>query len=465
MKAVKLLTVGLALASALSLIAQPKFADVAKEAKQAVVEAQQELATLRSRIADEKIPISRTLTQLESQVQEKRSEFERVVSAAENRSVGLSALQNTVEKRRAENIYLKNLMSSYIKQFSTRIDESELQAHEEIIVAAETILEGNAPDSEKFATQIKVLQASLKRVQNIVGGYKFAGRALGENDRAVDGNFILVGPFAYFGGTDGTSVGFSKGRPNAAYPLVKSDGLLPETIATILTVTQDGEGILPIDSTEGDAFKLAELEETLVEHALKGGTTIYIILLLAFCALVVAIFKLFEINSVKRPRSGALQQILDHLNAGKKQEALEIANSVDGPFGDMLVAGVEHHDEEKELLEEILYERLLAAQPKLERFLAFIALTAGAAPLLGLLGTVTGMIKTFKLITVFGTGDAASLSSGISEALITTEYGLYVAIPALLAQALLTRQAKGKLGEMEQASVAFVNGLSLSKKN
>jgi len=464
MKAVKLLTVGLALASTLSLLAQPKFADVTKEAKQAVVEAQQELATLRSRIADEKIPISRTLTQLESQVQEKRSEFDRVVSAAENRSVGLSALQNTVEKRRDENIYLKNLMSSYIKQFSTRIDESELQAHEDIIAAAETILEGNAPDSEKFATQIKVLQASLERVGNIVGGYKFAGRALGENDRAVDGNFILIGPFAFFG-DNGTTVGFSKGRPNAAYPLVKSDGLLPETIAMISAVTQSGEGVLPIDSTEGDAFKLAELEETLIEHALKGGTTIYIILLLAFCALVVAIFKLFEINSVKRPRSGALQQILDHLNAGKKQEALEIANSVDGPFGDMLVAGVEHHDEEKELLEEILYERLLAAQPKLERFLAFIALTAGAAPLLGLLGTVTGMIKTFKLITVFGTGDAASLSSGISEALITTEYGLYVAIPALLAQALLTRQAKGKLGEMEQASVAFVNGLSLSKKN
>ncbi|MBT7866410.1 MAG: MotA/TolQ/ExbB proton channel family protein, partial [Opitutales bacterium] len=321
------------------------------------------------------------------------------------------------------------------------------------------ILEGNAPDSEKFATQIKVLEASLERVGNIVGGYKFAGRALGENDRAVDGNFILIGPFAFFG-DGGTSVGFSKGRPNAAYPLVKSDGLLPETIATISATTQSGEGILPIDSTEGDAFKLAELVETPIEHALKGGTTIYIILLLALCALLVAIFKLFEINSVKRPRSGALQQILDHLNAGKKQEALEIANSVDGPFGDMLVAGVEHHDEEKELLEEILYERLLAAQPKLERFLAFIALTAGAAPLLGLLGTVTGMIKTFKLITVFGTGDAASLSSGISEALITTEYGLYVAIPALLAQALLTRQAKGKLGEMEQASVAFVNGLS-----
>ena len=464
MKAVKLLTIGLVLASSLCLIAQPTFADVAKEAKQALIDAQQELASLRSDIADQKIPISMTLTELESKVQEKRTEFDQVVSTAENRSVGLSTLQDRVEKRRDENIYLKNLMSSYIKQFSTRIDESELQEHEASISAAEHILENRGvPDSEKFAMQIKVLQASLKRIKNITGGYKFEGKALGEGDRAVDGNFVLIGPFAFFGDVSGDNVGFSKGRPNATYPLVKNDGLLPEIIETISSVTKSGVGDLPIDPTEGEAFKLAELDESIIEHALKGGVVIYFILTLALCAFIVAIFKIFEINSVKRPRPGSLQQILDHLNKGKKQEALEIANAVDGPFGDLLVAGVEHHDEEKELLEEILYERLLAAQPKLERFLAFIALTAGAAPLLGLLGTVTGMIKTFKLITVFGTGDAASLSSGISEALITTEFGLYVAIPALLAQALLTRLAKGKLGEMEQASVAFVNGLSLAK--
>ncbi len=319
------------------------------------------------------------MTELESQVQEKRSEFDQVVSAAENRQVGLSTLQDRVEARRDENIYLKNLMSSYIKQFSTRIDESEMQVQESIIADAEQILESStATDAEKFETQIKVLQASISRIENIIGGHKFSGTALGQNDRAVEGEFVLVGPFAYFG-DGGANVGFSQGRPNAAYPLVKSDGLTPEIIASINGVTSTGEGELPVDATEGDAFKLAELEETPIEHALKGGTTIYIILLLAFCALMVAIFKLFEISSVKRPKSGALQQILDNLNSGKKQEALEIANSVNGPFGDLLVAGVEHHDEEKELLEEVLYERLLAAQPKLERFLAFIALTAGAA--------------------------------------------------------------------------------------
>ncbi len=460
MKAVKILTIGLALASSLSLFSQTTFDQVAGEAKKALLDAEKELSTLRSRIADEKIPISKTLTQLESQVQEKRSEHEQVVSAAENREVGLSTLQDRVAKQRDQNIYLKNLMSSYIKQFSTRIDESELQEHEELINTAENILESTSvPDSEKFATQIKVLQASINRVKNIIGGYHFSGRALGENDRAVDGNFVLVGPFAFFGDGD-ANVGFSKGRPNASFPLVQNEGVTPEIIASINVVTESGEGMLPIDATEGDAFRLAELEEGLLEHALKGGKVIYFIVTLAFSALLIAIFKFFEINSVKRPKAGSLQQILDNLNAGKKQEALEIANSVDGPFGDLLVAGVEHHDQEKELLEEILYERLLAAQPKLERFLAFIALTAAAAPLLGLLGTVTGMISTFKLITVFGTGDAASLSGGISEALITTEFGLYVAIPSLLAQALLTRMAKGRLGEMEQSSVAFVNGLS-----
>ena len=461
MKAVKTLTLGLALASGLSLMAQPKFEDVALQAKEEVERAERELAQLRQEVAEKKVPISVRLTELESQVQEKRTEYDQVVSAAENREVGLGTLQERVDRRRDENIYLKNLMSSYIKQFSTRIHESELQGQEDLINTAERILENsNATDDERFTAQIEVLQASIERIKNIVGGHKFPGTALGENDRAVEGEFVLVGPFAFFGGSDGTSVGFAQGRPNATYPLVSNAGLTPEIIASITQVATSGEGTLPIDTTEGDAFKLAELEETVIEHALKGGTTIYIILPLAFTALMVAIFKLFEITSVKRPKSGALQQILDNLNAGKKQEALEIANSVSGPFGDLLVAGVEHHDEEKELLEEVLYERLLAAQPKLERFLAFIALTAGAAPLLGLLGTVTGMIKTFKLITVFGTGDAASLSSGISEALITTEYGLYVAIPSLLAQALLTRMAKGKLGEMEQASVAFVNGLS-----
>ena len=78
---------------------------------------------------------------------------------------------------------------------------------------------------------------------------------------------------------------------------------------------------------------------------------------------------------------------------------------------------------------------------------------------MGLLGTVTGMINTFKLITVFGTGDARSLSSGISEALVTTEFGLIVAIPSLILYALLNRRVQGILTDMDKLSAAFLNGL------
>jgi biopolymer transport protein ExbB len=111
-------------------------------------------------------------------------------------------------------------------------------------------------------------------------------------------------------------------------------------------------------------------------------------------------------------------------------------------------------------VEEILYESMLNTQPRLERYLNVIAVTAAIAPLLGLLGTVTGIIKTFKLMNVFGAGDPKPLISGISEALITTELGLILAIPALILHALLSRKVAGVLARMEKLGVAFMNSLA-----
>jgi hypothetical protein len=94
--------------------------------------------------------------------------------------------------------------------------------------------------------------------------------------------------------------------------------------------------------------------------------------------------------------------------------------------------------------------------------LPFIAICAASAPLLGLLGTVTGIIDTFKMMTVFGSGDVKALSGGISKALITTEYGLIVAIPSLLLHAFLSRKARAIVASMEGAAVAFANQVQKS---
>lgn len=130
------------------------------------------------------------------------------------------------------------------------------------------------------------------------------------------------------------------------------------------------------------------------------------------------------------------------------------------PIGRMLQVGVEHIEEPRDLIEEVMYERVMETRLKLERFLPFIAISAASAPLLGLLGTVTGIIETFKLITVFGSGDVKTLSGGISEALITTEFGLIVAIPSLLLHAFLSRRVRSIINQMEQAAVSFANQVS-----
>lgn len=188
------------------------------------------------------------------------------------------------------------------------------------------------------------------------------------------------------------------------------------------------------------------------------------ILMLAIGAMLVAIWKWVEMLRMKAAGVAEVQQVVAQVNRGDKEGATALANKIKGPVGSMLQVGIRHADRSKELLEELLYEQVVQERPKLERRLPFIQLAAAIAPLLGLLGTVTGMIHTFKMIIVFGTGDAKTLSTGISEALITTEFGLVIAVGALLIHAFLTRQVKAVMASMEHIAISFVNGLSIGKE-
>ena len=146
----------------------------------------------------------------------------------------------------------------------------------------------------------------------------------------------------------------------------------------------------------------------------EDGSVGGVIIALGGICFLLGILKFFEVTSFKTPQPEDVQLVLTELANGDLAKAKTAAATIPGAGGALLTVGVEYANEKRGTLEEILYEKILAVRPKLERFLPFIALTAAAAPLLGLLGTVTGMIKTFNLITIFGTGDAKSLSSGIS---------------------------------------------------
>jgi biopolymer transport protein ExbB len=145
------------------------------------------------------------------------------------------------------------------------------------------------------------------------------------------------------------------------------------------------------------------------------------------------------------------------LESKQQEEALTLAQQQPQPCRNMWTQVLKLGLVEPELSDEVMNEVMLETQPKLERFLSLINVTAAIAPLLGLLGTVTGIIKTFEMMAIFGAGDPKPLIGGISEALITTELGLILAIPALLMSALLSRKAQSLLSKMERSAVAFSN--------
>jgi biopolymer transport protein ExbB len=178
---------------------------------------------------------------------------------------------------------------------------------------------------------------------------------------------------------------------------------------------------------------------------------------MAAVALLIAVLKWISFMLVGKPSKKGLKKLLTTVAKGDIPAAEAAAQEIRGPVGRMLAVGVEHIHEPRELIEEVMYERMLTTRLKLQSFLPFIAICAASAPLLGLLGTVSGIINTFKMITVFGSGDVKSLSGGISEALITTKFGLIVAIPSLLIHAFLARRAKSMVGQMESSAVGFMN--------
>ncbi len=126
------------------------------------------------------------------------------------------------------------------------------------------------------------------------------------------------------------------------------------------------------------------------------------------------------------------------------------------PLGRILLTYKDNLKEDLEALELKIHEAVINEIPKLMRNLGFIKIISMVAPLMGLLGTVTGMIMTFQAITLFGTGDPKTMAGGISSALITTVLGLVVAIPTLLLHSLLNSQARGLVTVLEQQSAGLI---------
>lgn len=416
-----------------------------------------ELSEQRKAVEAERVPLARELAALEQQLTERRAELGKAQRFQENQLVELNALKAESKRRLEEVKYVDSLLTEYARAFRSRL----LFAEEPRYAAQFAELEkAAAPDmsaKDRFDRRVSVLSLSLSRIDGALGGELFEGRALDRRGLLQQGKIALIGPVAIFASASGEVAGPLQQELNKADPSVVDVG--PAVVEPSRKLVSTGSGEMALDPTLGNAFKLAALKESLFEKLEKGGWAMIPLLGLGFCALIVAILKWIQLSRFRVAKEADLEAVLKHLEAGQKDQALVRARKVSGPAGELLATAVQHAHEKKEYIEEILYERMLAARTKLERGLPFLALTATTGPLMGLLGTVMGMIATFKLISSFGSGDPKVLAAGISEALIATATGMTVAIPALLLHAFLGRMAKGIIGSMEQTSVGFINGV------
>ena len=423
----------------------------------------EELNELREKIVNEKLPLSRKVSELENKLSKVRMEYLDVTRTLDARKLDLINMKNELKAKQDQADYLSTLLNDYVRKFESNLHISEIQRYEKVIKEAKLAPENsNLSELQIYITQSDLLFSAIDRLNGAIGGTSFEGKAVDSTGLVKQGKFIKIGPKALFKSNDGEVLGTIELRMGSLEPSVVTYGNELDVQAAENLITE-GKGIFPLDPTEGNAHVVEETQQTLLEHIAKGGPVMYPILGMAGLAAIVALIKWFHLISMRSPSRKNFNNFLDAVAANDYDKVQAWAKSVGGPTGKMLSKGAEHLYETTDLIEEVMFETVLSTRLNLQKLLPFISICAASAPLLGLLGTVTGIINTFKLITIFGSGDVKTLSGGISEALITTEFGLIVAIPSLLLHAFLSRKAKGIIDEMEKGAVAFVNQVSKSK--
>ena len=324
--------------------------------------------------------------------------------------------------------------------------------------AGESVPTADLWNDDKSRPSLEELLPILEKEFATVGKpYWKKGEAVDEKGFVHSGRFAVFGPALFFKSDDGACCGSAALKPNSLLPVVMTR-LSRRERDELEKLFKGEEALPPTDVTMGRALELRSSESSFLQHLAKGGPIMIPIALLGLLSLVVGIFKLVQllVRTLSEAPLAVVERMVEAVLAGKEQEAQAIAKGLHCSIRPLALAALQNRELDEEHLEAHLYEASLAVQSPLERWLGVLSVSAAAAPLLGLLGTVTGMIHTFRLITMFGTGDARLLSGGISEALVTTEAGLMVAIPALLIHAWCVRRVRRNAALHKQATLRLL---------
>lgn len=406
-------------------------------------------------------------------VRDVRAERDRLRAEAAAMRKRVEDLERAYEERRREYETLRD------KEVALRADlgaeEKELELVEGVVrsVARDAVrlLDGKAPapdavDRDELLNGLMEDGGGFEGVRTLTrtlyAAMHQAGRAQVSTEPFVDGHGVKrsgevarLGWFGIMHSEDG-EVGYLRWDPVLG-GLAAVPGETPGDAASSAAEWLEGKGTLaPLDMSGGAVFEGFSDGRGVAGWLRAGGVLVWPILFAGAVAVLLVLERLVVLLRMKHSRNGlvpTLQSLLAESGEGACREHCMALS--DSPACRVLMAGLDYRGAPRDVLENAFHEAILKEVPRLERFLPTLGVLGAVAPLLGLLGTVTGMITTFRTITAFGTGNPAIMSGGISEALITTQLGLAVAVPIVLAHHFLERRVDAVVGDMEEKSVAF----------
>lgn len=305
-----------------------------------------------------------------------------------------------------------------------------------------TVAESKAlPDSDQLNAIWQTMLQEIKAQRQVA---TFTAPVANVDDGAEQ-SVTRVGPFSIFTEKSADFLQYTPPAGEEANVLLaklpRQPGGAISAAASDVASSSGGIVYAPIDPTRGELLKSFERVPDTGERIAQGGTIGKIILILLAIGVIFGVLNIIRLALAKMAVGG------------QKRKAQP---SKSNALGRIMMAYEGAKNKDADTVELKLDEAILRESPKFEFGLNFLKLAAGIAPLLGLLGTVTGMIKTFQAMMIYGTGDPQLMAGGISEALVTTMLGLIAAIPLLILHSFCSSLARSIQGTLEEQSAGIV---------
>ncbi|MEI6645201.1 MAG: MotA/TolQ/ExbB proton channel family protein [bacterium] len=416
---------------------------------QEIQSSSKDLTSLRETIANEKIPMTKRLSQLEDQLGESRREYDKTRRAVDARNLELNTLKTEGKLRQDEVGYVSSLLDEYARSFEGRIHTSEIEHYKTTVESALLAPQNKDLDpTQKFDRQLALVETSAKRLGNLIGGARFDGSAIDSQGTVAQGRFALVGPVALFASTDGQTAGLALPRSGSSKPAVHAfeEKGATESLASLVS---SGTGDLPLDPTMGGALKALIAKGNLWGYFKKGGPIMWPLLALAVLAVTVIFERLMFLALEKGRRSHrTITAVMGALEQGNPEEAIRAGEKSKDFVARALTYALRHR---RKSLSDALMRSSAQEMVRYTRGIALMDTVVTMAPLLGLLGTVTGMISAFGMLGGSELSAPTAITGGIAEALIATTFGLGIAVTALIPLNFLHSKCEKARHEIEDA--------------